>query len=161
MRAPRIDLASSRSPLQTDSVADGLPGFGVSGGLRERNRLRLREAMRGANGTVFVCGLPLRGDASLVTSVIARRMPEANRLRFRLALLGEIKPSALAMPALRTVRVGVGRCGPLTRPLAAYVGRPRQRWARWRRRAAGVVVLIRRVTKLNRYRLLGAAVCGI
>ena len=77
--------------------------------MRERNRLRLRETTRGANGAVLVCGLPLRGDASPVTSVTARRMPEANRLRFRLALLGEIKPSASAM--------------------RAFADAPRRRWA--------------------------------
>ena len=96
--------------------------------------------MRGVNETVFGCGLPLRGDMEPVASVIARRMPDANRLRFRLALLGQVKPSALAMPALRTVLVGVGRDG--------GGGRPGTALKTW-------------VTKLNGYWLLGAAVCGI
>ena len=120
-----------RSPLQTDSVTDGLPGFGVSDGLRERNRLRLREAMRGANGTVLVCGVPLRGDMEPVASVIARRMSDANRLRLRLALPGQMKPSASSMPAFadRPHRRWTMR-GALTRPLAVYADRPRRRWAR-------------------------------
>ena len=62
--------------------------------MRERNCLRLRETMCGANGAVLVCGLPLRADMEPDTSVIARRMAEMNRLRFRLALLGEMKPPA-------------------------------------------------------------------
>ena len=122
----------------TDGFRDGrIPGFGVAGGLRERNRLRLRETMRAAN----------------VSPSSARCRCGPTRSRPRSWWRGG-RP-------MRTVCGGVGRCGALTRPLAAYVDRPRRRWARWRRCAAGVAVLKRQVTKLNGYRLLGVAVYRI